>query len=308
MVLKRRSGRLFRSARQEVKYPQPKVTAQECSSAYELAFLDQDFLLRHELRPVRLQLELLKPELVQHDLKIYSTVVIFGSARIPSPEVAKKQREAIQLQLEKKPNDINLQNQLKVTEKIVEKSIYFDEARHLGRLISRHGKDEEGHPLVVVTGGGPGIMEGANMGAHEVGAKNIGLNIVLPMEQGPNDYVTPELCFRFHYFAIRKMHFLIRAKALVVFPGGYGTLDELFEALTLVQTNKIKKMPIVLVGKKYWKKLINFDHMVEEGTIDKEDLNLFHYVETGFEAWKIIKTFYTPPVENLNTKKPGPQA
>lgn len=293
MSLKRRSGRLFRSARQEVKQlPQAKVSLQECSSAYQLAFLDQDFLLRHELRSVRLQLELLKPELIQHDLKIKSTVVIFGSARIPEPDVAKRRLESIQAHLGKTPQDKDLLAQLKIAEKILEKSIYYNEARHLARLISRYGKDEEGHPLIVVTGGGPGIMEAANLGANEVGAKNIGLNIVLPMEQGPNAYITPELCFRFHYFAIRKMHFLIRAKALVVFPGGYGTLDELFEALTLVQTQKIKKMPIVLVGRKYWETLLNFNHMVEEGTIDQEDLNLFHFAETGYEAWKIIKRFY----------------
>jgi uncharacterized protein (TIGR00730 family) len=293
MTLKRRGKRLFRSAKQELKLAKaPKVSAQTASASYQLAFNDQEFLLRRELRPIRLQLELLKAELAQHDAKIKSTVVIFGSARIPEPAVAKRRLQTIQAHLAKNPEDKVLQKQVKIAQRIVDKSHFYDEAKRLAKLISRHGRDEEGNPLIVVTGGGPGMMEAANRGAYEVGAKNIGLNIVLPMEQAPNHYITPELCFQFHYFAVRKMHFLIRAKALVVFPGGYGTLDELFEALTLVQTGKIARMPIILVGKQYWQDLINFDYMVEEGVIESEDLDLFEYVENAQDAWEKIKVFY----------------
>jgi len=284
--------RLFRSAKQELKHAKAYPSAQADSSAYRLAFIDQDFLLRRELRAVRLQLELLKPELIQHDAKIKATVVIFGSARIPEPAVAKNRLDIAHALLLKEPNDTLLQQNVRIAESLVKKSHYYDEARKLGRLISTEGKDEFGNPYVVVTGGGPGIMEGANRGAHDVHAKNIGLNIVLPMEQGPNPYITPEFCFQFHYFAIRKMHFLIRAKALVIFPGGYGTLDELFETLTLVQTKKIERMPIVLVGKEYWQRIINFQVMVDEGTIDHLDLKLFTFVEKAEEAWRVIQDFY----------------
>jgi uncharacterized protein (TIGR00730 family) len=293
MDLKRRGKRLFRSAKQELKHAvSNKPSAQTTSSAYQLAYTDQDFLLRRQLRPIRLQLELLKAELIQHHAKIKSTVVIFGSARIPDPETAKKHLHAIKTQLTKNPEDKSLLKKAEIAEKIFEKSHYYEEARQLAKLISRHGRDEEGNALFIVTGGGPGIMEAANRGAHDVGAKSIGLNIVLPLEQGPNRFITPEFCFQFHYFAIRKMHFLIRAKALVMFPGGYGTLDELFEALTLVQTGKIARMPIILVGKKYWEGLINFNYMVEEGVIETEDLNLFTHVESGQEAWEVIRKFY----------------
>lgn len=284
--------RLFRSAKQELKHVRPHPSSQAAASAYRLAFIDQDFLLRRELRAVRLQLELLKPELIQHDAKIKSTIVVFGSARIPEPAVAKNRLEIAQTLLAKEPNDLQLQQSVRIAENLVKKSHYYDEARKLGRLISTEGKDEFGNPYVVVTGGGPGVMEGANRGAHDVHAKNIGLNIVLPMEQGPNPYITPEFCFQFHYFAIRKMHFLIRAKALVIFPGGYGTLDELFETLTLVQTKKIKLMPIVLIGKEYWNRVINFQTMVDEGTIDEADLQLFTFVENADDAWKTIQAFY----------------
>jgi uncharacterized protein (TIGR00730 family) len=293
MIHKRRMKGLFRSARQELKHATRQTTSPAAiSSSYELAFTDQDFLLRHELRPVRLQLELLKPELIQHDAKIKSTVVIFGSARIPEPAIAERRLEIIQASLDVTPNDESLRRQAAVAEKIVIKSRYYGEARKLAQLISKEGKDAEGNPLFVVTGGGPGIMEAANRGAHDVDAKNIGLNIVLPIEQGPNPYITPELCFQFHYFAVRKMHFLIRAKALVIFPGGYGTLDELFEALTLIQTKKIKPMPVVLVSKQYWSGVINFQMLADEGTIDKEDIKLFSYAETAHEAWQLITQFY----------------
>lgn len=296
MVLKRRSSaRIFRSAKQELlkQVKQTKKSAQECSPAYQLAYLDQAFLVRRELRSVRLQLELLKPELSLHHEKIKSTIVIFGSARTPEPEVAKKRYQVVLAHLERNPEDKELQKTAKIAERLYKKSFYYEEARKLGSLVSK-GKDLEGNPLVVITGGGPGIMEAANRGAHDVNAKSIGLNIVLPMEQGPNHYITPELCFQFHYFAIRKMHFLIRAKALVVFPGGYGTLDELFEALTLVQTKKIKQIPVILVGKSYWQQLIDFDFMVEEGVIDADDLKLFFYAENAEQVWQIIGNFYSP--------------
>lgn len=290
---KRRLKKLFRSAKQEVKHAtRPTASPAAASSAYQLAFIDQEFLLRRELRPVRLQLELLKAELIQHDAKIKATIVVFGSARIPESSVAKRKLASLEEQLSHDPEDRDLQEEIAIAKKIVEKSYYYDEARRLAQLISAEGKDEQGNPMVVVTGGGPGIMEAANRGAHDVDAKNIGLNIVLPMEQGPNPYITPELCFQFHYFAIRKMHFLIRAKALVIFPGGYGTLDELFEALTLIQTKKIEPMPVVLVGQAYWSNIINFPMLVAEGTIDKEDINLFKYAETAEQVWEIIKKFY----------------
>lgn len=290
---KQRIKRLFRSAKQELKHAtRAQPSSQASSSAYRLAFIDQDFLLRRELRAVRLQLELLKPELIQHDAKIKATVVVFGSARIPEPSVAKNRLEIAQALWLKEPHDRVLERQVKIAENIYKKSRYYDEARKLGKLISKEGRDENGNPYVVVTGGGPGIMEGANRGAHDVHAKNIGLNIVLPMEQGPNPYITPEFCFQFHYFAIRKMHFLIRAKALVVFPGGYGTFDELFETLTLMQTKKIALMPVILVGRDYWENVINFQAMADEGTIDAEDLKLFTFVETAEEAWAVIQKFY----------------
>lgn len=286
--------RTFKTAKQELKrLKHQKSCVQESCSGYRLAFLDQDFLLRRELRSVRLQLELLKPELVQHDAKIKSTIVIFGSARIPEARIAKKRLEMLSVELAKNPDNHALKHECTIAKKMLEKSYYYTQARKLARLIARHGKDEEGNPMIVVTGGGPGVMEAANRGAHEAGAKTIGLSIVLPMEEAPNAYVTPELCFRFHYFAIRKMHFLIRARALVVFPGGYGTLDELFEGLTLVQTKKIEKIPIILVGEAYWRKSINFDYLVEEGMIDPADVHLFSYAETAEQVWEKIKLSQT---------------
>lgn len=290
---KKRHRKIFRSAKQELKHAiRPVDSPSATSSAYQLAFIDQEFLLRRELRSVRLQLELLKPELMQHDQKIKSTIVIFGSARIHDADKAKKRLQQAQENLKHDAENVLLQQRVQIAEKLLAKSLYYDEARELARLIAKEGKDQDGEPFYVVTGGGPGIMEAANRGAHDMQAKNIGLNIVLPLEQGPNPYITPELCFQFHYFAIRKMHFLIRAKALVVFPGGFGTLDELFEALTLIQTKKIKPMPIILVGKAYWSKAINFQLFVDEGTIDQEDLKLFEIVDSAVEAWEIIKTFY----------------
>jgi hypothetical protein len=255
------------------------------SSSYKLAYQDKEFILRDELRPVRLQLELLKPELILQENHIESTVVIYGSSRIPKPETAKSQLVSAEAEYRKNKNDDALKQKVNIARRALANSKYYEEARKLGGLISSNtGKDM----LVVVTGGGPGIMEAANRGAHEAGIPSIGMNIVLPFEQAPNPYITPELTFQFHYFAIRKMHLLMRAKALVAFPGGYGTLDELFETLTLVQTQKVNAIPILLFGRGFWERVINFNALVEEGTISPKDLDLFQFVETAEDAWEII--------------------
>ena len=279
-------SRLFISALDAAKSAQLHVESPQClSSSYKLAYQDDEFILRDELRPVRLQLELLKPELILQENHIESTVVIFGSARILDPETAQAQLVSAETEYRKNKTDGTRRRKLDNARRALANSQYYDEARKLGGLISDNtGKDK----MVVITGGGPGIMEAANRGAHEAGIPSIGMNIVLPFEQAPNPYITPELCFQFHYFAIRKMHLLMRARALVVFPGGFGTLDELFETLTLIQTQKVTSIPILLFGEKFWQRVINFDALLEEGTISSEDLDLFQYVETAEEAWKII--------------------
>ncbi len=260
------------------------------SSSYKLAYLDGDFLMRDEARPVRLLLEHLKADLIQTDHGILSTVVIFGSARIPDPETAAARLTDAEESARKDPSDPAKALEVQRARRWLANSVYYREARRLGELISsRPGCGDDGH-MVVTTGGGPGIMEAANRGAADVGAENVGLNIVLPFEQAPNPYITPELNFQFHYFAIRKMHFLMRARALVVFPGGFGTLDELFEVLTLVQTHKVEPIPVLLFGKEFWRRVINFEALVEEGTIAEGDLDLFRYAETAEEAWEIIQT------------------
>ncbi len=253
----------------------------------KVAFQDPDFLLRKELRPVRLQLELLKPELTLQEQAIKSTVVVFGSARISSPEVAAEKLAAASEAIANNGGDPQAARALKAAEKTVEQSRYYTEARKLGNLISTNTDKDR---FVVVTGGGPGIMEAANRGAHDQGAQSIGMNIVLPFEEAPNPYITPGLSFQFHYFAIRKMHLLMRAKCLVAFPGGFGTLDELFEALTLIQTGKINPIPILLFGRKFWESVVNFQALVDEGTISAKDLDLFNFVETAEEAWKNISS------------------
>jgi uncharacterized protein (TIGR00730 family) len=254
--------------------------------SYRLAFQDLDFLLRDELRPVRLQLELLKPELALQEKGIESTVVVFGSARIPDPETAAASLEAAVSELRQDESDPARQRKVKRAERALANSRYYAEARKLGQLISRHSDD---HHLVVMTGGGPGIMEAANRGAQDAGALSIGMNIVLPQEELPNPYITAELNFQFHYFAIRKMHLLMRAKCLVAFPGGFGTLDELFETLTLMQTGRMQRIPVLLFGKNFWSGVINFQALVDEGTIAPDDLDLFTYVDTAEEAWAIIE-------------------
>jgi len=267
-------------------------TPQTRSQSYRLAYSDEEFLLRDELRPVRLQLELLKPELLQQENDINSTVVIFGSARIPDSETAIKRLKKAEAHAMSDIANKKLSRKVKIAKSILAKSRYYDEARELARLITLNSQQDEKCEHVVITGGGPGIMEAANRGASDVGGKSIGLNIVLPFEQKPNPYVTPELCFQFHYFAIRKMHFLKRARALIACPGGFGTLDELFETLTLIQTKKIKPVPIILLGIEYWHRVINFDALVDEGTIDESDLDIFEYADSAVDALKSINKFY----------------
>lgn len=247
-------------------------TPQTRSPAYQLAFTDRDFLLREELRPVRLQLELLKPQMLLDEAGVESTVVMFGGARIPSPENAGLAR----------------------TPTLAKLSAYYQEARLFAREMTRRSLETGGRDFVITTGGGPGVMEAGNLGAHEVGGKSIGLGIVLPHEQAPNVYVTPELCFNFHYFAIRKMHFLMRARAIAIFPGGFGTLDELFETLTLIQTGRMARVPLLMFGQEFWDGIINWKGLADAGTISEEDLGLMHYVETAEEAVEIIDGWPRP--------------
>jgi len=275
-------------------------TPQTLSPSYRLAFDDPEFLLRDELRPVRLQLELLKPELIQKEERIESTVVFFGSARIPDPETAERELRILEGEAGRR-NEPAVWKQLERNRKILGNSRYYEHARTLARLISSECQCNDRRTLVVITGGGGGIMEAANRGAQDAGAKSIALNIVLPHEQYPNPYVPPELSFRFHYFAVRKMHFLMRARALVAFPGGFGTLDELFETLTLVQTHKMKRIPILLFGREFWDRVINFHVLVEEGTIAPGDVNLFQFVESAEEAWSIL----SPLRNEENSVLPG---
>lgn len=255
------------------------------ANAYRLAFADPEFLLRRETRGIRFQLEMLKPDMEQHSQGIENTIVVFGSARFPAPEQAEQA-----MKLAKESGDAQA---LALAERQVRNAAYYDQARLFSRLVGAHSKNRSPEEqLFICTGGGPGIMEAANRGAQEMGVPTVGLNIALPHEQSSNPYVTPSLSFKFHYFALRKMHFMMRAKALVAFPGGFGTLDELFEVITLVQTRKAKPVPIILFGTEYWQRLINFDVMIDEGAISPEDLKLFQYVDDPQVAWDAIKTFY----------------
>jgi hypothetical protein len=262
------------------------------SPSYILAEEDVTLLKRDETRPIRLQLEYFKPELALQKHRIRSTIVIFGGTRIVEADVAKDEVRKLSAHLARSPGNHDIQKRLEIAERVLAKSRYYDEARKLGQVISRACQSETQREMVVVTGGGPGIMEAANRGAYEIGAESIGLNITLPHEQEPNPYITPELCFQFHYFALRKFHFLLRAKGLVAFPGGFGTMDELFEALTLLQTGKIEPLPVVLVGRQYWESVVNFQSFVDEGTVKAEDLNLFQFAETAEEVWAIICKFH----------------
>ncbi len=247
-------------------------TPQTRAPAYRLAFSDNDFMLREELRPVRLQLELLKPQMILDERGIQSTIVLFGGARIPEP--AKK-------------SDAK-------TKTLADLSRYYEEARKFAFAMTQRSMESYGREDVIISGGGPGVMEAGNRGAHEAGGQSIGLNIVLPHEQAPNEYVTPDLCFNFHYFAIRKMHFLMRARAICVFPGGFGTLDEMFESLTLIQTGRMKRVPFLLFGRAFWEKIINWEALADAGTISADDLNLFRFVETAEEAIAAIDDWPTP--------------
>ena len=262
------------------------------SPTYRKAYQDKEFLGTEELRPVRLELELLKPELQLTKLDIRSTVVVFGSARIHEPGEARRRLTELRREAAKRPRDAALKRRVGTAERLLELSRYYDEARRFARLISEAGQNDGMRDYVVVTGGGPGIMEAANRGPWEAGAKSIGLNITLPHEQEPNPYMTPELSFRFHYFAIRKMHFLMRCRAMVAFPGGFGTMDELFETLTLVQTQKKKPIPILLFGREYWSKVINLNYMAYAGVISHDDLDLIRYVETAEEAVAAIRSWW----------------
>ena len=254
------------------------ATPQTQSPAYRLAFADEDFLCRDELRPVRLQLELLKPQLLLEERGITSTIVLFGGARIPDPAHKDQAR----------------------TQTLADLSEFYDEAREFSRLMTEKSKLSGCRENVIVTGGGPGVMEAGNRGAIDAGGCSIGLSIVLPHEQAPNEYVTPDLSFNFHYFAIRKMHFLMRARAICVFPGGFGTLDELFETLTLIQTGRMERVPFLLFGKEFWQKVINWDALADAGTIADKDLDLFRFVDTAQEAMELIENWEpAPPRDSL---------
>ena len=249
-----------RSAREVPRTPQTEAPA------YRLAFTDEEFLLREDLRPVRLQLELLKPELMMDEAGVDSTVVMFGGARIPEPSQKDSARSPA----------------------LADLSAFYEEARTFARIMTERSIEGGGRNNIIVTGGGPGVMEAGNRGAMDAGGRSMGLSIVLPHEQAPNSYVTPELCFNFHYFAIRKMHFLMRARAICVFPGGFGTLDEMFEALTLIQTGRMEMVPFLLFGKEFWMKIINWEALADAGTISEADLELFRFVDSAEEAVEII--------------------
>jgi uncharacterized protein (TIGR00730 family) len=261
------------------------------SPSYRQADEDVEFLNRDDTRGLRLQVDYLKTELLLREHGIGHTIVVFGSTRIREPGAAQRHVDELSAALAADPENAALRERYAVAERIRAKSRYYDVARELGELVGK-AEGRHGRRLVVVTGGGPGIMEAANRGAYDMGARSAGLNISLPHEQFPNPYITPDLCFQFHYFALRKLHFLLRARALVAFPGGYGTLDEVFETLTLIQTRKIAPLPIILVGEAYWRRVFDPEFLVAEGTIDPEDRELFWFAETADEIWHDIQHWY----------------
>lgn len=271
---------------------QPDLDAILSSPSYRLADQDSEFLERPELRPVRMQLELLKPEMLLTENRIESTIVVFGGTAIVERHEADRRLLAAEEALRENPQDLQRQRDVSRAQKVVAKAGYYDQAREFGRIVSASCQIDGRCNYVVVTGGGPGIMEAANRGAYDVGCKSIGLNITLPQEQSPNPYITPELCLQFRYFALRKMHFLLRAKALVVFPGGFGTLDELMEVLTLKQTGRMQDIPVVLYGRKFWDQVVNFQFLADEGVIADHHLKLIQYAETPIEAWELISRFH----------------
>ncbi len=260
--------------------------------SYRLAYLDTEFLRSEDLRPLRLQLELLKPEMMLDQAGIKSTIVVFGGTQIVPRQEAKQYVAEAKAAVKKSPNDPELKRELIRAERVLYKSRYYDECRQFAHLVTDYNKQFRDGEFIIKTGGGPGIMEAANRGAYEAGGKSMALNITLPFEQTPNSYITPGFCFQFNYFAIRKMHFLLRAKALVCFPGGFGTLDELFTTLTLRQTGRMQAIPIILYSREYWNKIINFQYLADEGVIGDEHLELFQYTETPEETWKVIVDFY----------------
>jgi uncharacterized protein (TIGR00730 family) len=258
------------------------------SPSYRPADHDLEFLYQDDLRFFRLQVDFLKAERLLQENKIRHTIVVFGSTRIKEPGGAKRKVEALRAVLANRPDDAELKRKLAIAERVYAKSGFYNVVRELGRLVGESGEGPSDCRCVIMTGGGPGFMEAANRGAFDVGAKSVGLNISLPYEQFPNPYITPELCFQFHYFAMRKLHFLLRAKALVVFPGGFGTFDELFETLTLMQTRKIQQVPVILVGEEYWRQAFNIDFLIDEGVVDPEDRGLFWYAESAEKIWQDI--------------------
>jgi uncharacterized protein (TIGR00730 family) len=262
------------------------------SPSYRTSDRDTDFLERPDLRGIRLQIDYLKPELLLEEQRIEHTIVVFGSTRIPEPATAQRRVDQLSSRVAGAPGDTDLAARLAVARRLLAKSGYYSVAREFGRLVGEAGGGPHDNRVVLVTGGGPGIMEAANRGAFDVGAKSIGLNVTLPHEQYPNPYISPELSFRFHYFALRKLHFLLRARALVAFPGGFGTFDELFETLTLIQTRTIQPVPVVLVGEEYWRRAFDVDFLVDEGVIDPEDRELFWYAETASEVWEGILAWH----------------
>lgn len=262
------------------------------SESYREADRDVDFLQCDATRGIRLQLDFLKTESLLEEHGVAHTIVVFGSTRIAEPRAARRAVERCINTVAANPNDETLRRRLAIAQHIAEKSRYYEIAREFGRIVGAAGAKAIGGRLMIMTGGGPGIMEAANRGAHDTGAKSIGLNITLPNEQYPNPYVTPELCFRFHYFAMRKLHFMMRARALVVFPGGYGTMDELFEVLSLTQTRKIAPVPVILVGESYWRRAFDPDFLADEGVIDPEDRELLWFAESAEEIWRDILVWY----------------
>ncbi len=269
------------------------------SPGYREGDQDVDFLNRGDTRGIRLQLDYLKPELLLEEQDVAHTIVVFGSTRVVEPKAARVAVEDCTTALARDPGNAELRDRLACAHRILAKSHYYDMAREFGRLVGTAGARTRDGRLMIMTGGGPGIMEAANRGAHDVGAPSIGLNIRLPREQYPNPYVTPDLCFRFHYFAMRKLHFIMRARALVAFPGGYGTIDEVFEVLTLAQTRKMTPVPVILVGESYWRKVFDPGYLVDEGVIDREDRDLFWYAESAQEIWDDILRWYEAAGEPL---------
>lgn len=269
------------------------------SPSYLPSVEDTTFLESDDARGVRLQLDYLKPERLMRKHGIRHTIVVFGSTRIVEPLAARQKVAELQHALQHSPDDPEFSRQLRIAQRIEEHSRYYEVAREFSRLVAESGEGCNDSRLVVMTGGGPGIMEAANRGACNAGGETVGLNITLPHEQFPNPYVTPELCFQFHYFALRKMHFMLRARALVAFPGGFGTLDELFETLTLIQTRKIKPLPVILVGETFWRRAFDVDFLVDEGVIDSEDRDLFWFAESAQDIWESLQLWYQQAGEPL---------